>query len=80
MRRQRRSGQSAPDQRAVRRQRTRVPVLAIAAHIPLDEVGSQYFQETHPQELFRECSMYCELVSEPEMAPRILEMAIRDRD
>ena len=58
-------------------QRTRVPVLAIAAHIPLDEVGSQYFQETHPQELFRECSVYCELVSKPEMAPRILEMAIR---
>ena len=58
-------------------QRTRVPVLAIAAHIPLDEVGSQYFQETHPQELFRECSVYCELVSKPEMAPRITEMAMR---
>ena len=50
-------------------QRTRVAVLAIAAHIPLDEVGSGYFQETHPQELFRECSVYCELVSKPEMAP-----------
>jgi pyruvate dehydrogenase (quinone) len=58
-------------------QRTRVAVLAIAAHIPLDEVGSEYFQETHPQELFRECSVYCELVSKPEMAPRILEMAMR---
>jgi pyruvate dehydrogenase (quinone) len=58
-------------------QRTRVPVLAIAAHIPLDEVGSQYFQETHPQELFRECSVYCELVSKPEMAPRIVEIAMR---
>src|ERR1700757_4275335 len=58
-------------------QRTRVPVLAIAAHIPLDEVGSQYFQETHPQELFRECSVYCELVSKAEMAPRIVEMAMR---
>src|SRR5512144_777431 len=58
-------------------QRIRVPVLAIAAHIPLDEVGSQYFQETHPQELFRECSVYCELVSKPEMAPRITEMAMR---
>src|ERR1700740_2816517 len=46
-------------------QRSRVPVLAIAAQIPLDEVGSQYFQETHPQELFRECSVYCELVSKP---------------
>ena len=58
-------------------QRSRVPVLAIAAHIPRTEIGSEYFQETHPQELFRECSVYCELVSTPEMAPRILEMAIR---
>ena len=58
-------------------QRTRVPVLAIAAHIPLAEVGSGYFQETHPQELFRECSVYCELISNPEMAPRIVEMAMR---
>ena len=58
-------------------QRTRFPVLAIAAHIPLDEVGSGYFQETHPQELFRECSVYCELVSKPETAPRITEMAMR---
>jgi pyruvate dehydrogenase (quinone) len=58
-------------------QRTRVPVLAIAAHIPLSEVGSSYFQETHPQELFRECSVYCELVSTAEMAPRIFEIAMR---
>ena len=57
--------------------RSRVPVLAIAAHIPRTEIGSQYFQETHPQELFRECSVYCELVSTPETAPRILEMAMR---
>jgi pyruvate dehydrogenase (quinone) len=58
-------------------QRSRVPVLAIAAHIPRSEIGSGYFQETHPQELFRECSVYCELVSTSEMAPRILEMAMR---
>lgn len=58
-------------------QRSRVPVLAIAAHIPLAEIGSDYFQETHPQNLFRECSVYCELVSAPEQAPRILEMAMR---
>ena len=54
-----------------------MPVLAIAAHIPRSEIGSEYFQETHPQDLFRECSVYCELVSTPEMAPRILEMAMR---
>jgi pyruvate dehydrogenase (quinone) len=58
-------------------QRSRVPVLAIAAHIPRSEIGSEYFQETHPQELFRECSVYTELVSTPEMAPRIIEMAMR---
>ncbi|MCW2555382.1 MAG: Pyruvate oxidase [Mycobacterium sp.] len=58
-------------------QRSRVPVLAIAAHIPRSEIGSEYFQETHPQDLFAECSVYCELVSTPEMAPRILEMAMR---
>jgi pyruvate dehydrogenase (quinone) len=58
-------------------QRSRVPVLAIAAHIPRTEIGSEYFQETHPQELFRECSVYRELVSTLEMAPRILEMAMR---
>lgn len=58
-------------------QRSRVPVLAIAAHIPRSEIGSEYFQETHPQELFRDCSVYTELVSTPEMAPRILEMAMR---
>jgi thiamine pyrophosphate-dependent acetolactate synthase large subunit-like protein len=44
-----------------------VPVLAIAAQIPGDEIGSEYFQETHPQNLFRECSVYCELVSEPRL-------------
>jgi pyruvate dehydrogenase (quinone) len=58
-------------------QRSRVPVLAIAAHIPRTEIGSQYFQETHPQELFKECSVYCEMVSTPEMLPRILSMAMR---
>ena len=58
--------------------RSRVPVLAIAAHIPSAEIGSGYFQETHPQELFRECSHYCELVSCPEQMPRVLEIAIRE--
>jgi pyruvate dehydrogenase (quinone) len=58
-------------------QRSRVPVLAIAAHIPRAEIGSEYFQETRPQDLFRDCSVYCELVSTPEMAPRILQMAMR---
>ncbi|MGK3140815.1 ubiquinone-dependent pyruvate dehydrogenase [Pantoea sp. C2G6] len=57
--------------------RNRVPVLAIAAHIPSSEIGSNYFQETHPQELFRECSHYCELVSNPEQLPQVLGIAMR---
>jgi pyruvate dehydrogenase (quinone) len=57
--------------------RSRVPVLAIAAHIPSREIGTSYFQETHPQELFRECSAYCELVSTPEQLPFVLESAVR---
>lgn len=58
-------------------QRSHVPVLAIAAHIPSSEIGSGYFQETHPQELFRECSVYCELVTNPDQMPRVLEIAVR---
>src|SRR6201993_2479854 len=57
--------------------RSRVPVLAIAAHIPREEIGGGYFQETHPERLFGECSVYCELVSIPEQLPRVLEMAMR---
>ncbi|WP_431104011.1 ubiquinone-dependent pyruvate dehydrogenase [Roseateles noduli] len=58
--------------------RSGVPVLAIAAHIPSPEIGTGYFQETHPQTLFQECSHYCELVSDPEQMPRTLEIAIRE--
>ncbi|MCB4770702.1 ubiquinone-dependent pyruvate dehydrogenase [Ancylobacter sp. Lp-2] len=58
-------------------QRSRVPVLAIAAQIPSSEIGGGYFQETHPQNLFRECSVYCELVSDPAQMPFVLENAIR---
>jgi pyruvate dehydrogenase (quinone) len=58
--------------------RSRVPVLAIAAHIPSAEIGSGYFQETHPQSLFAECSHYCELVSHPTQMPRVVEIAIRE--
>lgn len=57
--------------------RSRVPVLAIAAQIPSREIGSNYFQETHPEIVFRECSHYCELVSSTEQIPRILEIAIQ---
>src|SRR5437773_5450645 len=57
--------------------RSRVPVLAIAAQIPTHEIGSGYFQETHPEHLFAQCSHYCELVSHPEQMPRALEIAMQ---
>src|SRR6202453_5279337 len=57
--------------------RNRVPVLAIAAQIPSDEIGSGYFQETHPEHLFAQCSHFCELVSQPEQMPRVLEIAMQ---
>jgi len=57
--------------------RSRVPVLAIAAQIPSAEIGGGYFQETHPEILFRECSHYCEFISQPAQMPRVLEIAMR---
>jgi len=57
--------------------RNHVPVLAIAAQIPSSEVGLNYFQETHPQELFKECSHFVELVSNPAQMPQVLHRAIR---
>ena len=57
--------------------RSRVPVLAIAAQIPSAEIGAGYFQETHPETLFKECSHYCELISGANQMPRTLEIAIR---
>jgi pyruvate dehydrogenase (quinone) len=57
--------------------RSKVPVLAIAAHIPSTEIGIDYFQATHPESLFKECSHYVELVSSPEQLPQILLRAMR---
>src|SRR5246127_4109494 len=57
--------------------RSAAPVLAIAAHIPSSEVGTGYFQETHPDQLFRECSHYCELISNPGQMPRVLQSAMQ---
>jgi pyruvate dehydrogenase (quinone) len=57
--------------------RSRVPVLAIAAQVPSSELGSGYFQETRPEHLFEQCSHYCELISQPEQMPRVLEIAMQ---
>jgi pyruvate dehydrogenase (quinone) len=58
-------------------QRNRVPVLAIAAQVPTKEIGSEYFQETKPDHIFKDCSHYCEVISHPSQMPRVLEIAIR---
>ncbi|QIS14011.1 pyruvate dehydrogenase [Nocardia arthritidis] len=57
--------------------RSGAPVLAIASHIPLAQIGTRYFQETHPQQLFAECSHYSEMVSTPEQLPRLLRIAMQ---
>jgi len=58
-------------------QRSRIPVLAIAAQIPSSELGTTYFQETHPEELFKDCSEYCAVISEPGQLERVLPIAMR---
>src|SRR6201996_7991984 len=58
-------------------QRSGVPLLAIAAHIPSTEIGIDYFQATHPEVLFKECSHYVELVSNPQQLPQVLGRAMR---
>lgn len=58
-------------------QRSNVPVLAIAAHIPTPEIGGDYFQETHPNILFKECSVFCEVISSIEQVPRLIKLAIQ---
>ncbi len=57
--------------------RSMAPVLAIAAHIPSSEIGTGYFQETHPERLFQECSHYCELISSAKQMPRVLQSAMQ---
>ncbi|WIX75737.1 pyruvate dehydrogenase [Amycolatopsis carbonis] len=58
--------------------RSGAPVLALASHIPSTQIGTGFFQETHPQQLFAECSHYCELVSSPEQMPRLARIAVQN--
>jgi pyruvate dehydrogenase (quinone) len=57
--------------------RSMAPVLALASHIPSSEIGTGYFQETHPDQLFRECSHYSELISSAQQMPRVLQTAVQ---
>jgi pyruvate dehydrogenase (quinone) len=58
-------------------QRSGVPVLALASHIPSSQIGTGFFQETHPERLFQDCSTYCEMVSQPEQMPLVLRTAMQ---
>lgn len=57
--------------------RSMAPVIAIASHIPSTEIGTGYFQETHPENLFKECSHYCEMIWNPRQMPRALHIAMQ---
>lgn len=57
--------------------KSNAPVLAIAAHIPSEQVGTSYFQETRPESLFRECSYYCETIASSRQMPRVLQIAMQ---
>ncbi|NKQ51458.1 pyruvate dehydrogenase [Amycolatopsis sp. K13G38] len=58
-------------------QRSGVPVLALASHIPATQVGTSFFQETHPERLFVDCSGYCEQITRPGQLPRVPRIAIQ---
>ncbi|KAF4408960.1 MULTISPECIES: pyruvate dehydrogenase [Streptomyces] len=57
--------------------RSMAPVLALASQIPSAEIGSGFFQETHPDRLFQECSHYSELISTPKQMPRVVQTAVQ---
>lgn len=57
--------------------RSGAPVLALASHIPTHQIGTGFFQETHPERLFTECSHFCELISQPDQMPRMLRIAVQ---
>ena len=57
--------------------KTLAPVLAIAAQIPSSEIGTGFFQETHPENLFKECSHFCQLVATEKQMPRLLQIAMQ---
>ncbi|MFJ9522918.1 pyruvate dehydrogenase [Kitasatospora sp. NPDC101801] len=58
-------------------QRSGLPVLALASHIPSAQIGTGFFQETHPERVFVDCSSWCEMVSSPAQLPRLLRVAVQ---
>ncbi|MGW2254436.1 pyruvate dehydrogenase [Kitasatospora sp. NPDC001660] len=58
-------------------QRSGLPVLALASHIPSGQIGTGFFQETHPERVFTDCSSWCEMLSTPAQLPRLLRIAVQ---
>jgi pyruvate dehydrogenase (quinone) len=56
--------------------RSSAPVVAIASHIQSQEIGMGFFQETHPERTFQDCSHWCEVVT-PKQMPHTLRVAIQ---
>lgn len=54
-----------------------MPVLAIASHIPTSQIGTGFFQETRPDRIFDECSVFSEMISSSEQVPRVTRSAIQ---
>lgn len=57
--------------------RSGAPVLALASHITATQIGTDFFQETHPERLFADCSRYCEMISMPAQMPRLARIAVQ---
>lgn len=53
------------------------PVLALASHIPSEKIGTGFFQETHPEIMFQECSHFCEMVNSGPHGATLLHIAIQ---
>jgi pyruvate dehydrogenase (quinone) len=52
------------------------PVLAISGDMPRQLEGTDYFQSTNPNLLFRDVSLYTETISSPAQAPALIHQAI----
>lgn len=57
--------------------RSRAALLAITGQVPLDELGSDYFQEVPLQEVFRDVSVFSQTVVSPGQMPRLAHLAIQ---
>ncbi len=57
--------------------RNGAPVLALVSHIMSAEIGRDYFQATHPERVFGDCSVFCEFLSHTSQVPLLIFEAIQ---